>query len=154
MFTRIAQKTEEPRLRLRRGAVVGRRAFRDLCGATACWRLRAAKSRQHLSGRPQGIPTACSRATASIPRDGAQHDLVASRGRAEASAIYWSRWAAQDRRGASGHSGTILTAHPIRPPVTRLGLFEKLAEQRVSAGAESASDPPKKLVLGEARHHG
>ena len=58
------------------------------------------------------------------------------------------KWAGKIVKAHPGYSGTILTATYQIARDVGWGYFEKLAKQRIMQ-VQSASDPPKKLALGE-----
>src|SRR5262249_27045952 len=58
------------------------------------------------------------------------------------------KWAGKMVKAHPGYSGTIMTATYQMSRDLGWGYFEKLAKQRVMQ-VQSASDPPKKLDLGE-----
>ena len=140
----------EPHLRLRRGAVVGRRAFRGLEARRTPCALRSRGRGEALSARAQG-PGRPVRQLPRVPlRDGAQHRSGEGGGRAEKLQAICSI-----RNGPARSSRRIRATaapsspRPTRPPVTWAGtISSKLAKQRVMQ-VQSASDPPKKLALGE-----
>ena len=82
-------------------------------------------------------------------RDGAQHQPGEGGGRAEELRdLLDPKWAGKIVKAHPGYSGTILTATYQIARDIGWDYFEKLAKQSVMQ-VQSASDPPKKLALGE-----
>ncbi len=63
------------------------------------------------------------------------------------------KWKGKIVKAHPGYSGTILTATYQTARDVGWGYFEKLAQQSILQ-VQSASDPPKKLALGERADHG
>ena len=152
--SRASPRRGEQHPRLRRGAVIGRRAFRGLEARGHAGALRSRGRRQALSGRAQG-PGWAVRELSRLPvRDGAQHRSGEGGGRAEElSRSARSEMGRQDRQGASG----LQRHHPDRDlpdrARRRLGLLREARQAARHAGAVGVR-PAQEAGARRARDHG
>ena len=154
VFTAHRPGARQQHPRLRRGAVVGRRAFRGLEARRHPGALCARGGRQALSGRAQGPGRAVRQLPRLSLRDGAQHRSGEGRGRAEElRRSARSEMGGQDRQGASG----LQRHHPDRDlpdrARRRLGLLREARQAEGHAGAVGLR-PAEEACARRARDHG
>ena len=123
--------------------------------ATACLRPTCPRTSPSIIRPSTGTRTGCSRASASSCASmGYNTNLVKAEDAPKSFAdLLDPKWTGKIVKAHPGYSGTILTA-TFRWRATSAGaIFEKLAKQKIMQ-VQSASDPPKKLALGERADHG
>ena len=141
--------------RRRRGQFVGRRAFASSGRTTAGWRPTCRRTWPSSIRPSTRIRTACSPASASASASSPTTPSLVKKEDAPKSFadLLDPKWKGKIVKAHPGYSGTIMTATFQMSRDLGWGYFEKLAKQNVMQ-VQSASDPPKKLALGERAVHG